>query len=127
MICKYCKKEKPQEDFKKCSVVNGVTYYRLKCSTCKQATQRERIKKCRKRFEDYKKTLACQDCNSIDFRVFEFHHLDPKEKEHDVANLTGTGASLEKIKKELAKCVVLCANCHRIRHYKERSGVPSET
>ena len=55
----------------------------------------------------------CLDCSNIypPF-VFDFHHLEPKEKDDGVA----FHSSWEKIEKELKKCVMLCANCHRIRH-----------
>ena len=63
----------------------------------------------------------CQKCGwsfeVID--VYDFHHLDPNEKEHKIAGMFGR-YSWEKIKKELDKCIMLCANCHRIEHAKLR-------
>jgi len=43
--------------------------------------------------------------------VFEFHHWDSREKEFEIAT-AGMGRSWLKIVDELAKCVMLCANCH---------------
>ncbi len=43
--------------------------------------------------------------------VFEFHHWDSREKEFEIAT-AGMGRSWQKINEELAKCVMLCANCH---------------
>lgn len=43
-----------------------------------------------------------------------FHHLDPSTKETDVAKMLSW--SLEKIKVEINKCVVLCLNCHPLVH-----------
>lgn len=43
-----------------------------------------------------------------------FHHLDPSTKETDVAKMLSW--SLENIKAEINKCVVLCLNCHPLVH-----------
>jgi len=58
----------------------------------------------------------CVDCNGVFHPVaFDFHHLDPSEKEgHPSWFLNKSG---ERWKEELSKCVLLCANCHRIRHF----------
>lgn len=48
--------------------------------------------------------------------AFDFHHLNPELKDSNVA----MGNSLEKLTKDLEGCVLLCSNCHRIFHEKER-------
>jgi hypothetical protein len=53
----------------------------------------------------------CSICGESDPRVLEFHHEGDKDAE--VSRLMGRGASLDSLKAEIAKCVVLCANCHR--------------
>ena len=45
--------------------------------------------------------------------ALEFHHLDPSMKESKVI---GSTASLEKQRAETAKCILVCANCHRELH-----------
>ncbi len=45
----------------------------------------------------------------------DFHHLDPSEKEFNIAQLRSY--SLSKLKKELDKCVLLCKNCHSEVHH----------
>lgn len=47
--------------------------------------------------------------------ALDFHHLDPSKKEFGVS-MKGLTKSWEKIKKELDKCVLICANCHRELH-----------
>ncbi len=47
-------------------------------------------------------------------RALEFHHVDPSTKEKNPARLFTL--SWENIQKELNKCVLLCANCHREVH-----------
>ena len=64
----------------------------------------------------------CTMCGVTDIEVLEFDHLDPKEKEYNISHLTGATYSLEKIQKEIKKCQVLCANCHRKKTFKERGG-----
>lgn len=46
--------------------------------------------------------------------IFDFHHINPKEKSYDWNKLRLR--KWEDIKKELDKEVCLCANCHRIVH-----------
>lgn len=47
--------------------------------------------------------------------ALEYHHIDGrKDGELTVGNMIGSGYGDEKIEKELEKCVILCANCHRI-------------
>ena len=59
----------------------------------------------------------CADCQYGygDF-MYDFHHVDPTKKK-----FTLTGKNLtnkwESVLEEFKKCVLLCPNCHRIRHY----------
>lgn len=59
----------------------------------------------------------CKNCGNEDFRVLEFHHN--RDKDFVISNAAISGFSIEKIKSEIEKCDVLCANCHRIEHYIE--------
>ena len=59
----------------------------------------------------------CELCGYIkNIAVLEFHHINPDEKEFqlDMRHLSNT--SLEKLKEEVDKCQLLCANCHRETH-----------
>jgi DNA-binding Lrp family transcriptional regulator len=58
----------------------------------------------------------CFDCkNSYPESVYEFHHLDPNLKTMDWKTMRTV--STKKLNEELDKCILLCANCHRIRHH----------
>ena len=46
-----------------------------------------------------------------------FHHLD-KTNKREVSSMTQY--SLKEVKKEIKKCVLVCANCHAELHEKER-------
>ena len=48
--------------------------------------------------------------------AFDFHHKDPNEKEFGLA-AHGHTKSWDKVKEEIDKCMLLCANCHREVHY----------
>jgi len=73
-------------------------------------------------YREYKKTLRCMDCGQDHPATLEFHHLDPSKKVVIVSQLLRETTGLRRLKEEMAKCVVLCANCHRIRHWNERQG-----
>ena len=47
--------------------------------------------------------------------ALEFHHLDPSQKDFAISQ-RGHSRSWERVRKELDKCVILCANCHREIH-----------
>lgn len=70
--------------------------------------------KLRQWFRDFKTTLACKNCGENDPACLDFHHRDPTEKEITVAS--AVQYSKAKVLREIAKCDVLCANCHRKHH-----------
>lgn len=47
---------------------------------------------------------------------YDFHHLDPKQKEFSIS---GKSWSFEKLKKEVDKCILLCRNCHSELHWEQ--------
>lgn len=49
---------------------------------------------------------------------FDFHHIDPKTKSYSISNDPHT-RSWDKLKLELDKCQLLCANCHREVEFKK--------
>ena len=55
----------------------------------------------------------CQICGyKRCIKALEFHHIDPSTKEFGLST-RGLTRSWAKIKKEVDKCVLVCANCHR--------------
>lgn len=59
--------------------------------------------------------MGCARCSNHDLRVLQFHHRDPSTKAYSVANMKSM--RWERILEEIAKCDVLCANCHSIEHF----------
>ena len=61
----------------------------------------------------------CDDCGgSFPVCCYDFHHIDPSTNEFEIAPYLGN--KYERVFTEAKKCVMICSNCHRIRHYKER-------
>lgn len=61
----------------------------------------------------------CQLCNFnksvADFPyLYDFDHLDPKTKYECVSKMCNTSSTIEDIQKEIDKCRLLCANCHKL-------------
>lgn len=67
--------------------------------------------------EEYK-NRPCTDCGvKYPPYVMDLDHLPGFEKKDNVAKLVSTGASKQRVLDEMAKCEVVCSNCHRIRTY----------
>jgi hypothetical protein len=49
--------------------------------------------------------------------VYDFHHVNPGEKERQIATLMR--GKWDKLIAEADKCIMLCSNCHRRHHYEE--------
>ena len=68
------------------------------------------------RFQEFKQGLKCNRCGEGHIACLEFHHLDPDAKEQSIARACRRW-SWEHLMAEVAKCEVLCANCHRKHHH----------
>ena len=59
------------------------------------------------------KSFPCVNCGIMyPPCVMEFHHRDPETKVTTVSKIR-----LGDMESEAAKCDLLCANCHRLRHH----------
>ncbi|CAB4156106.1 hypothetical protein UFOVP662_40 [uncultured Caudovirales phage] len=59
----------------------------------------------------------CNNCNGkFEPCVYDFHHIKPEEKEFTIGE--NMLISKERFFKEVSKCILLCANCHRMEHHK---------
>jgi hypothetical protein len=78
-------------------------------------------KKAREEWIEYKSTLSCTKCNFSHPAALDFHHEDPSQKTGNVHRFAASG-QYKKAHEEIKKCIVLCANCHRIHHYEEKKN-----
>lgn len=67
---------------------------------------------------------TCQHCgfeaSDRTIAAFEFHHHSD-DKEFTIGNIANR--KWEVVKREIMKCILLCSNCHRIEHSKDRDNV----
>ena len=67
------------------------------------------------------KSVPCMDCGvSYPPYVMDFDHRDPSLKTTNVSRMKTR--SIELIQEEIAKCDVVCANCHRERTHGKRKA-----
>lgn len=67
--------------------------------------------------QSIKSQLCCVDCGQRHPATLHFHHLNSEDKQFNIGGAVRKGFGPNRIKKEIEKCIVLCANCHAIRHY----------
>jgi hypothetical protein len=133
-LCTKCDKEKPVDEFNKnkarkdglatmcrqCWKAYYKTYYESGKEKKRLATQRKTNRESVKAYIQAAKNVPCADCgNSYPSYVMDFDHLG--DKSFTISQKIGY--SLKKIKEEIAKCDVVCSNCHRIRTHNRRSPV----
>ena len=87
-----------------CDIENTMKYYREK----------------REYILNVKKESSCEVCGYDDYRALCFHHRDPETKSFELSG--AAHKTMDAIKEEIAKCMVLCSNCHEIHHFEEGTG-----
>jgi hypothetical protein len=70
----------------------------------------------KKRLADIKQSSGCVDCGEKNPIVLDFDHL--RDKKYNISRMIHDGFSWKAILKEISKCEVVCANCHRLRTYR---------
>lgn len=108
-------KRKKQSEYQKAHYKKKKQYYKDKA-----ALRRKEIKL---EFEEIKSKLFCKECGETHISCLDFHHTNPNEKDIEVSSAVCRSWSKKKIEDEIKKCIVLCANCHRKLHYKEKLGI----
>lgn len=110
-VCSCCKESKPVDQFyKQKDRKNGTSY----CKGCKNTYDALRWIKRKQDAIEYKGG-SCSSCGYDKYYgALEFHHLDPQSKEFDWGKMRLRAWTT--VTKELDKCILLCANCHREAH-----------
>ena len=111
--CYRCKTLLPIEEFYSCK--GKPTSY---CKLCNLKDIHKRSLLFKQECVDYKggKCIECGYNNHI--CALDFHHRDPDKKDFAISSIRSRVLS-DEVKKELDKCDILCAICHRIKHFKE--------
>lgn len=120
--CSNCKKEKNiEKDFYHTNSKGkkGQSF----CKTCFSRYCSNRWKQRKLDMIEYKGGI-CVHCKlQVHWAAFDFHHLNKKTKEYSWNKMRLM--NIDKCKKELDKCILLCSNCHRIEHSKDMA-LPEE-
>ncbi len=119
-LCRYCQKTYPESDFGVAKTTENKVYRRQKCRYCYRKTKNILRTKRLDLINKIKENEGCVRCQIKDPRVLEFHHLDSSKKEFNIADYYYSHYSFDKLEIEIAKCLIICANCHRILHAEER-------
>jgi hypothetical protein len=115
--CRTCAQTKSVSEFYKNK--NTSDGYLNWCKPCTIARYKTGVTERRNKLLAYIQAIklerGCTDCGYNDHpSALEFDHLPGFVKEHRIATMSG-GPTKAKIDAEIAKCEVVCANCHRIR------------
>lgn len=121
--CFHCKKLQSIHNFYK----KTTKCKRKRSSWCKSCDREQSSKFAKKRFKKLRQFIRsykykpCMDCHkSYPYYVMDFDHRNPRRKEFQISTILSKRSMTEKrLKKEIKKCDVVCANCHRIRTYKK--------
>ena len=123
-LCPSCKEEKPftlhATSCRSCATKRSKEHYaKVKGDPELQAQRRQKVNaqnRARKQQAIQYLGGCCIDCKCIYHdSVYDFHHVDVASKEENPSKFIA--GSWEKAKTELDKCVLLCSNCHRLRHF----------
>ena len=128
--CSKCRQEKPKSEFNKNShkrdglqtccrdctkISNSFSYKhsekRRKSIRANNIAARSKNLKLIRRYKSFCKCLICKES---DHAVLDLHHLNSADKEYNPSFTVSL--SKKRMKAEIRKCVVLCANCHRRLH-----------
>lgn len=131
--CIVCLEEKPLSDFYKNKARrDGYQNYCKSCNTLRarnhyEANKQPYLERARKQkhsgsewYSKLKEGLSCVDCGENHPATLDFHHVDPSTKTGSVSRLGLGQSSKKRTLAEIEKCIPICSNCHRKRHYAER-------
>ena len=119
--CNYCQKLFPEDAFGVALTTEKKIFRRRKCRDCYRLTKQVLISRYFKWINEYKIQRGCKRCKITDSRVLDFHHKNDKTKLFTIGGFR-RAVGFDRIQKEVKKCEVVCANCHRIIHDEKRKS-----
>lgn len=97
----------------------GKKHSSVYCKKCTKEQSVERIRDLKEKMVEYKGG-KCSRCGYKKYMgALEFHHINPSEKDFTPSQLKSYKLN-DRVKKELDKCILVCANCHRELHHELR-------
>jgi hypothetical protein len=116
--CCICKDHKSIDNFSRNrSRTDGLQSQCKPCNIKRASARRNDVVK---ELHSHKVGLECLDCGENHPATLDFHHTGDEKKLYGVSAMAYQGFSLDKVKHEISKCIVLCSNCHRKHHWNER-------
>lgn len=115
------KKDGLQTSCKDCNKARSALYYKKNGKKHRKATaaiKKEKIDRNKKYVLEYLLSHPCVDCGENDPIVLEFDHVRGK-KIQTICFMVQNQFSIAKIEKEIGKCQVRCALCHRRKTAKQ--------
>ena len=107
------------------SAYEALRYLSRKQYAAKKALDRSNMNA--DRLRNLKSNTPCFDCDRLfPHYIMEFDHREPEKKLDAVATLAGKSTWL-RVESEIAKCDLVCANCHRTRTWNRRESKASES
>jgi hypothetical protein len=115
-LCKRCGLSKGSNEFYRRRNGEDLSSY---CKECSKSQTTERQRNLKFKAIEYLGG-KCHKCGYDKCpAALEFHHTDATEKDFEISKVNTTAWS-SAITKELDKCILLCANCHREEHWQEK-------
>lgn len=100
------------------SLPSGKQKYKPRCNPCVGIHEREVFNQKLYEVVGGRENLKCSICGyNRSVAGLDFHHLDPNTKDREIAVMKNY--SKDALKREIDKCIILCACCHRELHVNE--------
>lgn len=116
-ICTKCKNDLPLNSFAPRKDRNG--HLHSWCEDCRKK-RFDLVVKARQKKQAYvdgiKRERGCCVCGFNEPVALDFHHVDSSTKTKTIANMYASHSPLSVILEEIEKCVLFCANHHRLYH-----------
>jgi hypothetical protein len=139
--CARCQETKSESEFgfktkgrlqpycRPCNAANNREYYAKNKEHHKKKIRirnKRYLEETRKRIRSLKEATPCADCGErYPWYVMDFDHVRG-DKVSDISKMVATSVAKSKLEEEIAKCELVCSNCHRVRTFTRSGHVVNE-